>query len=127
MSEQNILRSITELAHISNLSRAAIHLAIQKKRLKAVKDGKRWLISDENWISYQRTKYSRDYSKTDTKELLFNPSEGRFSVNQAANELKTSPHRIYYLIYMGLIQPNKYKCHYILSKEDLAKVVEYGT
>lgn len=120
--------SITEAARMHGVSRQAIHVAIDKKRLKATKDPKsgRLKIAVADLEEYHRTKYSRKFSMRDGK-LLFDMEKGLYSVAQAAELIGVNPWDIYYSIRKGKLKPSRNGAAYVLHIDDIKAYQKKGS
>ena len=110
--------SITEAARINNVTRQAIYVAIETKRLKAHKGSKKWWINLDDLEDYRRNKYSRAKSMF-KGNLLFDNEKGLYSISQAAKTLEVPKDRIYYLIYRKKIKFSSKGAAYVLHIDDI--------
>lgn len=115
--------SITEAAKINNVTRQAIYVAIKQGKLKARKDGTRWLISVEDLAKYRDEKYSRTKSTFDG-ELLFDNKKGFFSVNQVAKMCGVPAQKIYYATRVGLLKATRKGAAWVIHANDLREYQE---
>lgn len=79
MTEKSL--TIEEAVKEMHISVEAIYQAIKKNRLKAVKGGKRWYLTEKDIEDYQLSKFNRDL------QPIFSIEEGRYSTGQAAKIL----------------------------------------
>ncbi len=100
LPEDRKVVSITEAARINNVTRQAIYVAIKQNKLRARKDSTRWTIHLDDLEEYRKGKYSRSKS-TFEGELLFNNTEGYYSINQVAKILNVPAQKIYYATRVG--------------------------
>jgi excisionase family DNA binding protein len=112
--------SITEAARINNVTRQAVYVAIKQKKLKARKDGTRWLIHLDDLEEYRLNKYSRTKSIYEG-ELLFDNRKGFYSVNQAARYLNVPAQKIYYATRVGLLKSHRKGSAWVIHVDDLKK------
>jgi len=110
--------SITEAAEINSVTRQAIYIAITKKRLKARKDSRHWLIDLVDLEEYRRSRYSRN-KLTYNGELLFDNDKGYYSVNQAAKMLGVPAQKIYYETRIGTLPFEKKGGTLVLKLSDI--------
>lgn len=117
--------SITEAARRNKVTRQAIYVAIKKGHLKALKDDrdKRWKIHVNDLESYANQKYSRKKS-LHNGELVFNPDEGAYSVNDVAKMLGVPPQKVYYATRIGLLKAHRKGAAWVVNIEDLKAYAE---
>ena len=109
--------TITEAAKLRNVTRQAIYIAIKDKKLKAMKDSDKWLVETKDLKSYEKTRYSREKSFYNG-ELLFDNSNGIYSINQIAQMLKVPPQKIYYAARTGMIKASRRGSAYVIHFDD---------
>jgi len=115
--------SISEAAKLNKVTRQAIYVAIKLNKLKAKKETTRWTIHMDDLEDYRRTKYSRTKS-TFNGELLFDPSKGYYSVNQAAKMLSVPAQKIYYATRKGALKAHRKGAAWVISIADLKEYAE---
>jgi hypothetical protein len=103
---KNKLVSITEAAKINNVTRQAIYVAIKLKKLRANKDS-RWNICTDDLHDYNKSKYSR--------EDKFDNESGFYSINQIAKLLKVPTQKIYYAARCGYIKTHRNGAAYVVQ------------
>jgi excisionase family DNA binding protein len=115
------LLSTAEAARKMGVSRQAVYLAIEKKRLKAFKEHTnnfRWLIDEDAIDEYRKTLFSRDLSQFNG-EPLYDIRNGVYSVRLAAEYLKIKYSTLYYYIRKGHIEAKRKGAAWILMKDEL--------
>ena len=110
--------SITEAARINNVTRQAIYVAIKQKKLKAYKDTTRWTIDLEDLENYRKQKYSRTKSMFEG-ELLFDNTNGFFSINQVAKMLNVPAQKIYYATRVGLLKATRKGAAWVVHTNEI--------
>jgi len=110
--------SITEAAHINNVTRQAIYVAIKQGKLKATKKTTRWKIHLRDLENYRRNKYSRSKSTFDG-ELLYDNEKGYYSINQAAKMLGVPAQKIYYATRIGQLKAVRKGAAWVVQLEDV--------
>ena len=115
--------SITEAAHINNVTRQAIYVAIKQGKLKATKGATRWMINLDDLAEYRRQKYSRTKSMFDG-ELLFDNDKGFYSINQAAKMLGVPAQKIYYATRVGHMKAVRKGAAWVIHMNDLKQYKE---
>lgn len=104
------LMTITEAAEYMGVTRQAIHLAIKKKKLKAEKSPDfMWTLSVENLRNYFDNLYVRT-NRCKPEEV---------TAKHAADILKVSLMRIYYLMKIGQIKYEKRKGEIFIQRNSL--------
>ena len=116
--------TISQAAKKQGVTRQAIYFAIKMNRLKAIKSNDTWLIPSNALSEYSKTRYCRSQSKRDGK-LIFDKSEGFFSINDAAKYLKKSPNHIYYLVRMGKLKTHRQGSAIVIKDSDLDAYAEF--
>lgn len=115
--------SPTEAAAMCRVKRVAIHSAIKKGRLKAVKVKNRWHITISALDEYRESRYSRMGRKLNG-ELVFDIAAGRWPVQYVAKWLGNvidrtiSENKIYYLMRIGLVQAYRRGNAWMIKRED---------
>jgi len=122
-SQKKRVVSITEAARINGVTRQAIYVAIKQKKLKAYKDGARWIIELNDLEEYRRNKYSRAKS-TYEGDLLFNNEEGFYSVNQVAKMLGVPAQKIYYATRIKMLKAIRKGAAWVLHIDDVKEYKE---
>lgn len=122
-SEEKKVVSITEAAKINNVTRQAIYVAIKQNKLKAKKDTTRWTINLKDLEEYRKNKYSRSKSMFDGS-LLFDNTQGYYSVNQVAKILGVPAQKIYYALRTGMLKSIRKGAAWIMH---LDHIEEYKT
>lgn len=120
---QKTIVSITEAAKINNVTRQAIYVAIKQGKLKARKEGTRWLIHIDDLAKYRDEKYSRAKS-TFEGELLFDKSKGYYSVNEVAKMCGVPAQKIYYATRVGLLKSTRKGAAWVIHIEDVKEYQE---
>jgi hypothetical protein len=113
--------SLKEAALINGVLRQAIHVVIDKKRLKATKDPKsgRLLITLAGLEEYRRTKYSRAFSRRDGR-LVFDKEKGLYSVAQASELISITPWDLYTIASKkGELKSSRNGAAYVLHIDDI--------
>ena len=115
--------SITEAAHLNNVTRQAIYVAIKLNKLKAKKETTRWTIDKEDLEAYRREKYSRTKS-LHNGELLFDNNKGYYSINQVASMLYVPAQKIYYATRIGLLKAHRKGAAWVIHVNDVKEYSE---
>ncbi|MBI5273440.1 MAG: helix-turn-helix domain-containing protein [Chlamydiales bacterium] len=110
--------SITEAARINNVTRQAIYVAIKQNKLRAVKNRTRWTIHLKDLEDYRKGKYSRTKS-TFNGELLFDNTQGYFSVNQTAKMLGVPAQKIYYATRVGMLKATRKGSAWVIHVDEI--------
>lgn len=115
--------AITEAATINGVSRQAIYIAIKKRKLKAHKDNSRWEITPEDLETYRQEKYSRSHSLFEGK-LLFDKSQGLYSVRDVAKKLNIPVQKVYYSIRAGLMKATQKRSAWVIHEDEIKSYQE---
>ena len=115
--------SITEAAHINNVTRQAIYVAIKQNKLKAQKDGSRWTIHVNDLAAYRKSKYSRTKSMYNG-ELLYDNQKGYYSIGQVAKMLNVPAQKIYYATRIGLLKACRKGAAWVIHIDDIKSYKE---
>lgn len=121
----------TQAAVEAGVTRQGLVQAIALGRLKAIKIGRNLYVAPTDLLIYKMGKWNREKSKDRHGRLVYDPSEGRYSVRQAARyleqclEMPYTITRIYNLIKRGLLKHDRYRCAYIIHKPELERLEIY--
>jgi len=111
--------SITKAAKLGGVTRQAIYIAIQQKKLKAYKsESGHWYIYLKDLEEYRQKRYSREKSLYNG-ELIFNNEKGFFSINQIAQKLEVPPQKIYYATRIGLLKASRKGSAWVIHIDDV--------
>ncbi len=121
--EPKKILSITEAAKLNKVSRQAIYVAIKLGKLKAHKENNRWVIHRENLIAYRKQKYSRAKSLFNG-ELLFNNTQGFYSVSQIARILNVPVQKIYYATRIGMLKAHRKGAAWVIHLDNVKEYKE---
>ena len=121
----------TQAAKEVGVTRQGLIQAIALGRLKALKVDRNLFVASADLLIYKMGRWNRDNTKNSNGELVYNPSEGRYSVRQAARYIGEclgiayQPTRIYNLIKRGFVRYDRYHCAYIIRQESVDALVAY--
>jgi len=114
--------TISEVGNILGISRQAVYISIQNKRLEAEKIGRQWFILPENMVKYKKNRYSRTLCRRENGELLFDNSKGQYSIHQLAKICKVSPQRVYYLARRNGLKSERIGAAYVIQVDDMEEI-----
>lgn len=109
--EEKTLLNMEDAADYLGLTRQAISHAYRHNLLKCIKKGKKTLFTKEFLDDYIKNKWSR----------LKHYGDRYISVRNAAEMLRVSRNRVYYLIYMDLIKAEAKGNLLMIEKEKFLK------
>lgn len=121
----------TQAAEEANVTRQAIIQAIIPGRLKAIKINDGWYVSREELLIYQQSRWSRHKKRGRDGNLIYDPSQGRYSSVQAAQFMQNAlgiPYplqRIYNKINSGALEHTRYNSSYIIKGESLQNLLDW--
>jgi excisionase family DNA binding protein len=113
----------SELAHFYGVSQGAIYAAIHKGRLKAERQGTRWVIPRSSIHDYARTRYSRAMSRYKDGPL-FDRDKGECSVVEAAKALKCHVSCVYHYCRQKMISMKRKGKAYVLNMDEVMRFKE---
>jgi len=105
-----------EIANKYNISKAAVILQINKGRLKALKEKNRWIIDEDDYNEFRKTRYRRS-------PHLFDKSKGIYSVKDLAELAGCDKQKIYYHIRKGYIKYTRSNLAYLFNIRELGPYV----
>ena len=110
--------SIQEAANLRKVTRQAIYVAIQLKRLKAFKESGHWRITLKDLADYENSLFSREFS-TCNGELVFDASKGFISIDQAHKLIGVPKQKLYYATRKGILKASRKKKAWVINYFDL--------
>lgn len=110
--------SISQAAEMSRVTRQAIYVAIRQKKLRAFKKTTRWNIHQDDLEDYRLLRYSRSHSTFDG-DLLYDNSQGYYSIIQTAQMLNLPPQRIYQAARKGRLASSRKGAAWIIHIDDI--------
>ena len=120
-----------QAAKEAGVTRQGLIQAIARGRLNAIKLDRNLFVSPADLLIYKMGRWNRDNTKNSNGELVYNPSEGRYSIRQAARYIGEclgiayQPARVYNLIKRGFVRCDRYDCAYIIRQESVDALVAY--
>lgn len=110
--------SIQEAADLRKVTRQAIYVAIYINRLKAHKEGNHWRINLKDLEDYDNSLFSREFTRCDG-ELVYDPSKGILSIDQAHKLLGVPKQKLYYATRKGYLRASRKKSSWVINYFDL--------
>jgi len=129
MTTVDKIMTIPEAADHAHVTRQAIYVAIVKKKLKAEKKGRNWLVSLKDLEDYRINRYNRDLRKFEG-QTIYDLEKGFYSVSQLTVILSSTLKRpfnmqkVYYLIRTGELPAHKKGYAWVINKKDALELVE---
>lgn len=111
--------SVSQAAHIKQVTRQAIYLAIKLKRLKAYMHDDKWKVFLSDLREYDANRFSRIHHSTINGEPIFDESKGYFSVEKAAKMINIPRQKLYYAIRTGMLKASRKKAAWVVHVSDL--------
>ena len=117
-----------QAAEYAKLCRSSLYLCIKKKRIKAFKKGRCWVIKKSQIDYYLKSRFKRD-DIVFNGERVFDFNAGRYSIlhitkilSEKLNE-KFNYQRVYYLIRCGKLKSKKIGLHYVISEKSIQELI----
>lgn len=111
--------SISECAEKNNRSRQAIFRAITMKRIRAKKNGGQWVINQNDFEEYEKSKHSRKFSMRDGKPLY---TDEIISPPKLAEICNVDLNRIYFMLRKNVIPHERHRTAYLINKNEAMKI-----
>jgi len=121
MKECLTLRQVSELHGVTYQS---IFLSMKKGKLKAHKEGLRWMVDVNDYRTFKELRYSRSLSRDPEGNLIYSPEEGRYSPVQIASILETPDQNIYYQIRTGRLKCKRIGGVIVIHKNDFQEFLD---
>ena len=94
--------SVNDASVLLDLSKQAIIIAVQKRKIEGVKISGHWLLDRDSVRNYPNIRYNALYRSRDGYKI-YSPIEGRYSVRMLSKYLGIKEQAIYYQIKCGRI------------------------
>ena len=115
--------TIKDCAKLKKVTIHAIRSAVRSNKLKAEKNGRRWLIKIKDLFDYEQNKFNRDLSIYDGK-LRFDFNEGELSLRKCCKIYNLNEQQIYYAVRKNKIPAKKKGGTWVLNVGDIERYKE---
>ena len=120
---ENKFISIAQAADLHEVTQQAIYVAIKLNKLKASKNNTHWTIHLDDLEAYSKEKYSRSKSMFNG-ELVYDPTQGRYSINQVSKILNVPVQKIYYATRIGQLKAHRKGVAWVIHENDMKVYAE---
>lgn len=99
--------TVTDAARLKKVSRQALYLAIQLNRLKAFREGRRWMVFTGDLEEYYSDLWKWIRHSQHQEKIAKCEQQGYYMIGRAAEKIGMLKNTLYYAIYTGNLKSIK--------------------